>query len=631
MSAGGLELYAQGKQAWALGDLTLARQLLEQACALMPAHGAAHHLLAKSLALLGDSGKAEALQRRSCELDPRLGWNWFALAEHLENRQLWADASAAYQRAFEALPQESWIQQLAIHASQKDVLGGEDLSQGLGPQAYRHWCEQLEPRFPSALVPVRQSWVVIRSGDRLENPLPLDGWLVLLGSLCVLRPQSLQALEAWLEQRSHLLKPQLITADEDVLDSQGIRCDPWFKPATLAESSWSTPWLESFTAWSCAWLRHQGLATIPSNSANREAWIWAALRAHPRHAHVPSVLVHRRPGDGESCGNDRFQQANNLKYHLEQLGEQIIHVNPHSGRHQGFDLEWAVPKEARCTAIVPTRNRADLLHACLNSCEQTTAGGAVQLDWIVVDNGSEQAEMADLVAAWQQRLGDRFRVLSDPRPFNWSSMNNQSVRHSSADLLLFINNDVEARHRGWLEEMASQAMRPAVGCVGAILLYPSGLIQHAGVVVAMASGAEHAYRYQHQSHQIHRGRSEFLSDWGAVTGACLMVRRELFVRSGGFDTALPVEYNDIDFCLRLGDLGYRHVVSPNAVLIHYECESRDPLTSRTAASALALMQARWGHRLRDPTPWWPEAVSQFYWDGRPRGLDFPLPYLADHA
>ena len=124
---------------------------------------------------------------------------------------------------------------------------------------------------------------------------------------------------------------------------------------------------------------------------------------------------------------------------------------------------------------------------------------------------------------------------------------------------------------------------------------------------------------------MHRGRSGYLSDWGAVTGACLMVRRALFERVGGFDPALPVEFNDVDFCLRLGQLGYRHVVDPRADLIHHESQSRDATGSATAQAALERMRGRWGARLASTAPWWPPACSPAHADGRPAELDGVLP------
>jgi len=212
-------------------------------------------------------------------------------------------------------------------------------------------------------------------------------------------------------------------------------------------------------------------------------------------------------------------------------------------------------------------------------------------------------------------------VIEDPRRFNWSALNNRAAAGSAAELLLFLNNDIEALAPGWLDAMATQALRPAIGAVGAVLLYPSRQIQHAGVVVGMHGGADHAYAGLDHPSPAHRGRSQLLSNWGAVTGACLMVRRELFVAAGGFDEAFPVEFNDIDFCLRLGQLGYRHVVVPEAVLLHHESQSRDAQGSATAAAALKRLQAFWSAQLDTTQPWWPAACAPDYPDGRPLGLE----------
>jgi GT2 family glycosyltransferase len=156
--------------------------------------------------------------------------------------------------------------------------------------------------------------------------------------------------------------------------------------------------------------------------------------------------------------------------------------------------------------------------------------------------------------------------------------------------------------------------------VGALLLYPNGTIQHGGVVLGMHSGADHAYRDLQPNHGVHRGRSQLLTVWGAVTGACLMLRRELLERIGGLDEGLPVEFNDVDLCVRLGQLGYRHVIPPEAVLVHHESQSRNAKESRTALKALQRVQQRWGLRFGQIGPWWPDQVERNCSDGRPIGI-----------
>jgi hypothetical protein len=241
---------------------------------------------------------------------------------------------------------------------------------------------------------------------------------------------------------------------------------------------------------------------------------------------------------------------------------------------------------------------------------------------VVVDNDSQQPETAALLLDWRQRLGDRLIVLRDQRPFNWSRLNNAAAKLNRSELLLFINNDVEATTPGWFDAMAAQSLRSDIGCVGAVLVYPDGTLQHAGMVLGMYGSVGHAYRHLSPEHGVHRGRSRYLTNWGAVTGACMMVRRELFELVGGFDEKFPVEFNDVDFCLRLSDKGFRHVVVPEAVLLHRESQSRNATESTTAVPALEMMKVRWPmSRLTTALPWWPENCSLKWPDGRPRDFD----------
>jgi GT2 family glycosyltransferase len=596
-----------------------AAPLLQRVCQIVPDHASAHHLLGKARRLQGDLQAGEAHQRRSCALDPQLGWNWFALAELLEQRQAWAEASACYWQASRTLPQEGWIEELAIRAGHRSVLRGEDLNRGLGPVAYAHWCDQLEPRLPSELVPVRQCWWIHPHGEARSGAIPTQGWLVVLGPGCTLRPRALQALEAWLASQEMGSDADMLTADEDRMDASGQRCDPWFKLSSLDESFWAQPWLHSLSIWRCAWLRAHELGWPPAEGEARLEWLWSALAQQPQHAHMPHVLVHQYADANQP---DRCLEAPFLQRYLRSLGETVAEVTPASNHPSGFQISWAVPPGLRCSAIVPTRNQAALLEQCIASIEASLPTNGVALEWIVVDNGSDQRELASCLNEWQQRLGHRFRVIRDDQPFNWSALNNRAAAQSSADLLLFLNNDIEATSAAadWLNRMVSQAMRPAVGCAGALLLYPEGTLQHAGVVVGVHGGADHAYRGLPPHHEVHRGRSRLLSNWGAVTGAALMVRRKLFEQFGGFDPQLPVEFNDVDFCLRLGQQGYRHVIDPGAILLHHESQSRDALGSATASKALERMQARWPGRLNSTAPWWPQACSDARTDGRPREL-----------
>jgi hypothetical protein len=271
--------------------------------------------------------------------------------------------------------------------------------------------------------------------------------------------------------------------------------------------------------------------------------------------------------------------------------------------------------------IVLTRDRPDLLRRCLASVE--ACRGDLELEWLVVDNGSRLDATAALLDHWCGRPGSCFRVLPLDQPFNWSLLNNRAAREVHGDLLLFLNNDVEAPEPAdscWLRAMAAQAMRPAIACVGARLLYPDGTLQHAGLLPPMGRGCEHPYRGLPASTSVHRGRCRFLSGWPAVTGACLMLRRSLWWAAGGFDPAFPVEGNDVDFCLRLGQAGYRHLVCPEATLLHHEAASRSATDCATWGAAQSLLMRRWPGAMASASPWWPAAAALDSTDGRPREL-----------
>jgi len=635
------QLFEAADQAVRLELWDEAEQLLQETLALDPTHAAAEHLLGKVLAERNALSEALAAQQRSCQLDPALGWNWFASGELLLELQRFSDAAAAFEQALAALPAEGWIAEQCTEARLQVALQGERLDRTLGPLTYGYWIAHHEPRLVSAALPLQQpywlltnnaagelSWMALHSQAPLQppaaplghSPWPVEGWLVLLGPGSLLRAGALQAIEQWLQDESTLPLPDLLYGDEDRLDAAGVRHDPWFKPGWVEESFWASPWLGSLSLWRLSWLRERELPLPPGDASGRLAWMLQALETEPTTAHVPLVLSHNRqpPAPLEPAALQALQT------HLERRGEPGVTARAHPQLPGCAALQWPLPKTISCTVVIPTRDRAELLSTCLSSLwHSTTAERAqgLELEIMVVDNGSVQARTQALLAQWQQRLGAQFVVVADDGPFNWSRLNNRAAALARGELLLLLNNDIEAHRPGWLGAMAAQALRPAVGCVGAVLLYPDGGIQHGGVVIGMHSAADHAYRNLPLDHGMHSGRSRLLSGWGAVTGACLLVRRALLWRAGGFDEGLPVEFNDVDFCLRLGQLGYRHVIPPEAVLLHHESQSRDAHSSSTALQALRRVQRRWPGRFASAAPWWPDQSERNCADGRPVGLE----------
>ena len=198
------------------------------------------------------------------------------------------------------------------------------------------------------------------------------------------------------------------------------------------------------------------------------------------------------------------------------------------------------------SAIIPFRDGARFLRTCVDSV--TATAGDVDLELVLVDNGSVEPETRTLV----ERLAGRTDVVvvRDDRPFNWAALNNGAVDRARGDVLLFLNNDIEARHDGWLEVLAAQALRPEIGAAGARLLYPTGRVQHAGLVIGLGGAAGHVLVGLDGDAPGYLGMAVVARDCSAVTGACLATRRDVFDDLGRFDVSLGLDLNDIDFCLR---------------------------------------------------------------------------------
>jgi GT2 family glycosyltransferase len=231
----------------------------------------------------------------------------------------------------------------------------------------------------------------------------------------------------------------------------------------------------------------------------------------------------------------------------------------------------------RVSLLIPTRDRADLLQPCVESLRERT--DYPDLEIVVVDNGS--TDPATLRYFRRLSRDERVRVLPYAGPFNFSAINNFAARQATGSVLGLVNNDIETIHPDWLREMTAQALRPEIGAVGAKLLYPSDLVQHAGVVIGLGGLAGHAHRFYPAEHPGQIGRLQAPQFFAAVTAACLVVERKKFEEVGGLnEEAFPVAFNDVDFCLKLFERGYRNLYTPYARLYHKESASRASDRSR---------------------------------------------------
>ncbi len=385
--------------------------------------------------------------------------------------------------------------------------------------------------------------------------------------------------------------PLVLYGDEDAVDADGRRLRPRFKPEPDEDLLLAYPYPGDPVALDRRLLLDL-LAACPAGPADRHRLLLAAFAAAglPAVRHVPHVLYHRAvdappvaPGSAAA-----------VQEHLNRYG--------HPARAEptgcGVRVRWEPAGTPGVTAVVPTRDRVDLLRSCVDGLLSRTAYPDLRV--LVVDNDS--AEPATLRYLDEITADARVTVRRHPGPFNYSAINNAAVAATDTPLVLLLNNDIVVTHDDWLREMVAQAVRPGVGMVGAMLRYPDGRAQHAGVILGIGGVAGHSHKYAPRDHPGYLDRLRYAQRLSAVTAACALVRRDVFDAVGGLDeTNLGVAFNDVDLCLRVAEAGRRIIWTPYADMLHLESASRgldtDPEKAARFSAEVRYMQRRWASAL----------------------------------
>ncbi|MET0540678.1 MAG: glycosyltransferase family 2 protein, partial [Variovorax sp.] len=393
---------------------------------------------------------------------------------------------------------------------------------------------------------------------------------------------------------------RLVYSDEDKIDDSGVRFDPYFKPDWNFDLFRSQNTFSHLGVLQTALVREvggfrQGL----EGSQDWDLVLRCVERVAPEQIlHVPHVLYHWRVHAESTAGSMK------AKPYAAVAGERAL--NEHFARTGtrataeylsiGYRARYALPDTPpRVSIVIPTRNAHRLVRQCIDSIVSKTS--YPNYDIVLVDNGSDDPAALAYFEALAQR--PNIRVLRDARPFNYSALNNAAVAVATGELVALVNNDIEVLSPDWLSELASIALQPGVGAVGARLWYPDRTLQHAGLVLGMGGIAGHAHKGLPEGLNGYAGRAALIQSFSAVTAACMVVQTARYREVGGLDEAnLPVAYNDVDFCLRLRRAGYRNVWTPYAQLLHHESATRGddvaPEKQARLARESAFMQARWG-------------------------------------
>jgi GT2 family glycosyltransferase len=401
---------------------------------------------------------------------------------------------------------------------------------------------------------------------------------------------------------------RLFYSDEDKLDIMGRRGNAHFKPDWNPTLFLAQNFFSHLGVFRSELIKEVGFRVGFEGSQDYDLVLRCVEKVTPEQIrHIPRILYHWRMSEKSAALNFNAKphaRAAAIKAIEEHLARrQIAAEVTNSGDEDFRRIRYALPNDKPWVSIIiATRDLVELLQPCVESFLDRTTYPNFEL--LLIDNHSQDRAALSFLETMER--DPRVRVLRREEAFNFGRLNNFAVSQVKSDFVALLNNDLTVINPDWLEEMVGQALQPKVGAVGARLIYPDDRIQHAGVILGGGGVAAHAHKGLPRLNHGYFSRAILVQDLSAVTAACMLVRREAYLAVGGFDEEhLKVAFNDVDFCLRLRERGYRIVYTPYAEFYHHESASRgleDTVRKHARFEAeIDYMHQRWGETLeRDP-------------------------------
>jgi GT2 family glycosyltransferase len=405
--------------------------------------------------------------------------------------------------------------------------------------------------------------------------------------------------------REIVLHPEadLIFSDEDKIDEHGTRFDPFFK------SAWNPALMLSQNAFCHLGIYRRRLVENVGRfrkgyegSQDHDLVLRCAAKTTPdRIRHIPRVLYHWRALPS-STATEISAKSYAWEAGRRAIADYLHHIGAsatvNSAARIYYQVDYEMPRPARFVSLViPTILSGSIPAKCIQS--------------VLSRSSYQNFELLILAHANHVRAGEKdpqfARILADGRvrivehaqsPFNFSSVCNLGASSSRGDILCFLNDDVEVITQEWIEKLVARVSLEGVGAAGPMLYYPSSRIQHAGVILGLGGVADHAFKHMRRGNVGPFGRGGLEQDYSCVTAACIVIRRKAFEDVGGFDEALPVAFNDVDFCIKLRRSGARIIWTPTVEMYHHESltfgHHDAPARRAQFQHDVRLMRERWG-------------------------------------
>ena len=368
---------------------------------------------------------------------------------------------------------------------------------------------------------------------------------------------------------------ELIYSDEDLTNKDGVPYDPHFKPDFNPEYLCSINYICHLVVVKRELLQEVGPLDPEYDGAQDYEFLLRCIEKTDRIFHIPRVLYHWRSHQGSTAGNEDNKQyaidagRKALLDHYRRMG--IEAEVEYTGFTVVYRTRFQVKGKPKVSILIPNKDHVEDLSKCVESVMEKSSWKNKEL--VIIENNSTEEE----TFLYYKKLHVRYpevKVVTWRGPFNYSAINNFGAASADGDFLLLLNNDTEVISPDWLERLISTCQQEGVGAAGAKLFYPDNTVQHAGVVIGFGGIAGHLYTNASREDTGYMRRLVSAQAVSAVTGACMMVRADLYRALQGLDEEFAVAFNDVDFCLRIREAGYRIVFLPDVWLYHYESKSR---------------------------------------------------------
>lgn len=404
---------------------------------------------------------------------------------------------------------------------------------------------------------------------------------------------------------------EFIYSDEDKLEMNGEYSDPHFKPDYAPDMFLSQNYISHLGVIKKDLLLQVGGWELGLEGSQDFDLYLKVLEKTDKIVHIPKVLYHWRkiPGSTAAEYSDKSYAQNAGKKALENaMKRRNIDAVIENGKYPGtYRIKYEIKGNPLISIIIPFKDKPELLKMCVESILNRSTYNNFEI--IGISNNSEEKDTFDEMTRLKN-LDSRVSFYEYNVPFNYSDINNYAVNtYAKGEHIILLNNDIEIITPSWIEEMLMFSQQEDIGVVGAKLYYPNDTIQHAGVSIGVLTLAGHNFRHHPRNSPAYMGRESVIQNISAVTAACLMIKKSIYNEVNGLnENDLTVAFNDIDFCLRVQENGYKNIYTPYCEAYHYESVSRgaedNPEKIKRFNSEVSYMLERHKNILKNGDPYY---------------------------